>query len=57
MRPHSYSNITFTNRRATELDTIFSDEVVEEVDQATELEVVGNINGEVPADMYGDDPF
>jgi hypothetical protein len=35
----------------------FSDEVVEEVDQATELEVVGNINGEVPADMYGDDPF
>ena len=35
----------------------FSDEVVEEVYQATELEDVGNINGEVPADMYGDDPF
>ena len=35
----------------------FSEEVVEEVDQATELELVGNVNGEVPADMYEDDPF
>ena len=31
---------------------------VEAVEQATEVELVGaNINGEVPAEIYGDDPF
>ena len=30
---------------------------VEAVEQATELELVGNVNGEVPADMYEENPF
>ena len=30
---------------------------VEAVEQATELELVGNVNGEVPADIYEDNPF
>ena len=28
-----------------------------EVMQATEAELVGNVNGEVPADMYEENPF
>ena len=30
---------------------------VEVVEQATEVELVGNVNGEVPADMYEENPF
>ena len=30
---------------------------VEAVEQATELELVGNVDGEVPADIYEDDSF
>jgi len=30
---------------------------VESVEQARPLEIAGNVNGEVPADIYADDPF